>query len=174
MTTNAELFEQDFFAWAQTTAALIRAGKWQAIDPQSVAEEIESLGKRDRRELGSRLQVLVMYLLKWHYLSSERSGSWRDTMEDQRAAILDLLNDSPSLRRQAPAILAQRYPRVRAKVCGETGLPVDTSTPNMAKADSVGQRAGADLQCLRHAWHETHVCGRLGAETFSATPRCRG
>jgi hypothetical protein len=129
MTTNAELYEQDFFEWTQTTAALIRAGKWQAIDPESVAEEIESLGKRDRRELGSRLQVLVMHLLKWHYQSSERSGSWRDTIEDQRAEILDLLNDSPSLRRQAPVILAQRYPRARAKAGSETGLPADTFPP---------------------------------------------
>ncbi len=110
MTMNAELYEQDFFEWTQTTAALIRAGKWQAIDPESIAEEIESLGKRDRRELGSRLQLLVMHLLKWYYQPSERSGIWRGTIEDQRTEILDLLGDSPSLRRQVPAILAQRYP----------------------------------------------------------------
>jgi Domain of unknown function DUF29 len=126
MITNAELYERDFFEWTQTTAALIRAGKWQAIDPESVAEEIESLGKRDRRELGGRLQVLVMHLLKWRYQPSERSGSWRGTIEDQRTEILDLLDDSPSLRRQVPAILAQRYPRARAKAGGETGLPVES------------------------------------------------
>jgi hypothetical protein len=129
MTTNAELYEQDFFEWTQTTAALIRTGKWQAIDPESVAEEIESLGKRDRRELGSRLQVLAMYLLKWYYQPSERSGSWWGTIEDQRTEILALLDDSPSLRRQVPAILAQRYPRARAKASGETGLPVETFPP---------------------------------------------
>ena len=129
MTTNAELYAQDFFEWTQTTAALIRAGKWQAIDPESVAEEIESLGKRDRRELGGRLQVLVMHLLKWRYQPSERSGSWRGTVEDQRMEIVDLLDDSPSLRRQVPAILAQRYPRARAKAGGETGLPVETFPP---------------------------------------------
>ncbi|MBI3328376.1 MAG: DUF29 domain-containing protein [Nitrospinae bacterium] len=129
MSTNADLYEEDFFEWTQTTAASIRAGKWEAIDPESVAEEIESLGKRDRRELGSRLQVLVMHLLKWRYQPAERSGSWRGTIEDQRTEILDLLDDSPSLRRQVPAILAQRYPRARAKAGGETGVAVETFPP---------------------------------------------
>jgi hypothetical protein len=67
-----------------------------------------------------------MYLLKWRYQPSEQSGSWRGTIEDQRTEILDLLDDSPSLRRQVPAILAQRYPRARAKAGGETGLPVES------------------------------------------------
>lgn len=129
MPTNAELYEQDFFEWTQTTAALIRAGKWQAVDRESVAEEIESLGKRDRRDLGSRLQVLVTHLLKWRYQPAERSGSWRGTIDDQRTEILDLLEDSPSLRRQLPAILAQRYPRSRAKASGETGLAAETFPP---------------------------------------------
>src|SRR5215510_7417093 len=55
MSTNAELYEQDFYAWTQTTAALIRAGKWYDLDPEALAEEIESLGKSQHRELGSRL-----------------------------------------------------------------------------------------------------------------------
>ncbi len=75
MSTNAELYEQDFYTWTQTTAALIRAGKWDDLDQETLAEEVESLGKRDRRELGSPLQTLLMHLLKWRYQPSERSGS---------------------------------------------------------------------------------------------------
>ena len=55
MSTNAELYEGDFFAWTQTTAALIRAGKWYDIAPEALAEEVESLGARDHRELRRRL-----------------------------------------------------------------------------------------------------------------------
>jgi len=55
MSTNAELYEGDFFAWAQTTAALSRAGKWYDIAPEALAEEVESLGARDHRELRRRL-----------------------------------------------------------------------------------------------------------------------
>jgi hypothetical protein len=86
MDTNTDLYEQDFFQWTQTTAALIRQGKWHAVDAKCVAEELESLGKRDRRELASRLQVLVMHLLKWHYQPEGwvEGHSWRGTIRTQR------------------------------------------------------------------------------------------
>ncbi len=64
MDANAELYAKDFYAWTQATAALIREGKWHEVDPKYLAEELESLGRRDRRELGSRLEVLMMHLLK--------------------------------------------------------------------------------------------------------------
>jgi len=67
MGTNAELYKQDFFEWTQTTAALIRAGKWYDIAPEALAEEVESLRAHDHRELRRRLQRLVMHLLKWQY-----------------------------------------------------------------------------------------------------------
>ena len=113
MNTNAELYEQDFFEWSQTTAALIRAGTWDDLDREALAEEIESLGKRDRRELGSRLQTLVMHLLKWGYQPAERSGSWRGTIRTARREITAVLDDSPSLRRQVPGCSRQAT-RMRA------------------------------------------------------------
>ena len=103
MNTNAELYEQDFYEWSHTTAALIRAGKWDDLDREALAEEVESLGKRDRRELRSRLQTLLMHLLKWRYQPSERSGSWRGTIRTARreaptsAMRLRLLTTSTSL-----------------------------------------------------------------------------
>ena len=125
MGTNADLYAQDFFAWTQTTAALLRQGKWHEIDPESVAEELESLGKRDRRELISRLEVLVMHLLKWCYQPERRepSHSWSDTIWEQRRELALLLDDSPSLRRQVSLVLQRRYPSARHKALDETGLP---------------------------------------------------
>src|SRR5919106_4288377 len=128
MGLNSELYEQDFFQWTQTTAALIRQGKWHEVDPAYVAEELESLGKRDRRELASRLQVLVMHLLKWHYQPERRSEghSWRSTIRTQRLQLRLLLRDSPSLRPQVPPFVADGYPAARAEACDETGLPETT------------------------------------------------
>jgi Domain of unknown function DUF29 len=128
MGLNSDLYEQDFFQWTQTTAALIRQGKWHEVDPESVAEELESLGKRDRRELASRLQVLVMHLLKWHYQPERRSEghSWRSTIRTQRLQLRLLLRDSPSLRPQVPPFVADVYPAARAEACDETGLPETT------------------------------------------------
>lgn len=72
-------YDEDFYAWTQHQAALLRTEKWQDLDSTNLAEELESLGKRDLRELESRLEVLVMHLLKWCYQPErrERGRSWR-------------------------------------------------------------------------------------------------
>jgi hypothetical protein len=72
MHTNAELYEQDFYAWRQTTADLIRAGKWYDLDWEALAEEVQSLGARDHRKLCRRRQRLVTHQLKWQYQSAGR------------------------------------------------------------------------------------------------------
>jgi hypothetical protein len=123
MSGKANLYEQDFFRWTQTTAARIRAGKWQEIDAEHLAEEIESLGNRDRRELGSRFEVLLRHLLKWRYQPSKRSGSWQNTIDTQRTEIAELLAQSLSLRPTVPMVLARRYPGTRVKALRDTGLP---------------------------------------------------
>jgi hypothetical protein len=130
MGANTELYSQDFYQWTQATATLIRQGKWHEVDAACLAEELESLGKRDRRELGSRVEVLMMYLLKWCYQPERRehSHSWYDTILEQRGQIQQLLDDSPSLSPQVAALLAHRYPRARRRALGETQLS-ETSFP---------------------------------------------
>src|SRR5215831_14649034 len=111
MSTNAELYEQDFFAWTQTTAALIRAGKWQAVDTESVAEEVESLGRSERNALESRLEKLVLHLLRWRYQPEKRvrGHSWEDTIREQRWRLSRRLSQSPSLRPMVPTVLTESY-----------------------------------------------------------------
>ena len=77
MHPNTALYEQDFYTWTQTTAALIRAGKWTDIDSESLAEEVESLGARDLREMRRRFKRLLTHLLKWQYQPRRQSRSWR-------------------------------------------------------------------------------------------------
>ena len=126
MTANADLYAQDFFQWTQTTAALIRAGKWQEIDPTSVAEEIESLGNEQRHALRSHLRILLLHQLKWAYQPRHHSGSWRSSIGHARAEIEDRLADSPSLRQMLPALLTWAYQRARRLAAIETGLPLVT------------------------------------------------
>jgi hypothetical protein len=57
------LYEQDFYAWANEQARLLRAGRLTDADIEHIAEEIESLGKTEKRELASRLKVLLTHLL---------------------------------------------------------------------------------------------------------------
>lgn len=124
MGTNAELYRADFYAWCLTTAALIRSGKWYDIDLESVAEEVESLGRSQKRELESRLEVLMMHLLKWCYQPERResSHSWYDTILEQRSQLARLLRDNPSLRPQVPILLTAGYADARRRAVGETQI----------------------------------------------------
>jgi hypothetical protein len=118
------LYERDFYAWTQATAAAIRAGTWETLDHEALAEEIESLGRREKRELEHRLEVLVMHLLKWRYQPNyrETSHSWYDTIREQRSQLERLFRDSPSLYPKVPAVLEATYPEARLRAIGETHL----------------------------------------------------
>jgi Domain of unknown function DUF29 len=117
-------YDEDFFAWTQHQATLLRDSKWDAIDLVNLAEEIESLGKCDRRGLSNRLQVLVMHLLKWRYQPEGRQPgqSWASTIRTQRDRIEKLLADSPSLRREVATFIDQGYRKARLNTLDETGL----------------------------------------------------
>jgi hypothetical protein len=126
--SHAPLYGQDFYAWTQEQAVLLRARKWHDLDYDNLAEELEALGKRDRRELERRLEVLVMHLLKWCSQPErrERSRGWRSTVREQRRRLSRLLQDSPSLRSEVPALLDDGYPHARGKALDETSLPSET------------------------------------------------
>ena len=92
------LYDTDYVAWLQEQVAHLRAGRLAALDVENVAEELESLMKSERRQLGTRLEVLILHLLKWDHQPAQRSNRWRASVAEQRARIRRLLQDSPSLR----------------------------------------------------------------------------
>jgi hypothetical protein len=124
MHPNTALYDEDFFAWCTATAALIRGGKWQEIDPEALAEEIDSLGKSQRRELEHRLEVLLTHLLKWRYQPERRddSHSWSDTIFEQRNQLRRLLRDNPSLRPHIAVLLPDIYRDAVRRAAGVTRL----------------------------------------------------
>lgn len=124
--TTAQLYETDFVAWTEETVQLIRAREFGQVDWDAVVEEIESLGRSERRELKSRLEVLLQHLLKWQYQSNLRSGSWRNTIDEQRNRIEDLLQESPSLKSYPEEVLAECYKRGRKAARNETELSLNT------------------------------------------------
>lgn len=128
MPTKPDLYNHDFYAWTQQQAALLRDQKTPALDYANLAEEIESLGRSEKRELGNRLHILVMHLLKWRYQPQghAESHSWEDTIWHQRTQIMLLLEESPSLRREIPVRLARHYPLARRDAARETRLPLAT------------------------------------------------
>jgi hypothetical protein len=123
--TAPQLYETDFVAWTEQTVQLIRDEQFGQVDWDAVIEEIESLGRSDRRELKSRLEVLLQHLLKWEYQPNLQSGFWRNTIDEQRNRITDLLQESPSLKSYPEEVLAQCYHRGLKAASNETELAID-------------------------------------------------
>jgi cell division protein FtsB len=115
-------YEQDFFAWTQDQARLLRARNPRGLDWDNVAEEIESMGRRDRRELESRLRLILHHLLKWQIQPELRSPSWRNSLTEQRRQAEKLLKESPSLRLQVSELRNEAYPDAVRDAIHETGL----------------------------------------------------
>jgi len=119
-----KLHEEDFVEWAAETARLLRSGRFDQVDIEHLAEEVEAMAGRDRRELDSRLEVLIHHLLKWQQQIEKRSGSWESTIISQRAAIRRLFEQSPSLRRRLAESVTAVYGDAVKEAAAETGLPV--------------------------------------------------
>jgi hypothetical protein len=105
------LYDRDFVLWTEEQAALLRraAGSNLPLDWENLAEEIESLGKSDRRGMASQVRRIIHHLLKMEAsgAAGPRAG-WRSTILDARAEIEDILRDSPSLRRQIDAAIVEQ------------------------------------------------------------------
>ncbi len=125
---TAATYETDFYQWTQQQAALLRQGEFNRIDLDlaNIAEEIESMGKRDRRAIESHLFVILLHLLKWQYQPQRRGKSWRLSVWNGRLDISRLLKDSPSLKPQLFTLATEEYPAARKQAADETGLPLTT------------------------------------------------
>ena len=119
------LYEQDFYLWIETTVQQLKENKFNEIDIPNLIEEIESMGRSEKRELKSRLIVLLMQLLKWHYQPEKRSESWRSTITEQRICIEGLLEDSPSLKPLLSEVFEDCYQKARLKASDETGIKLN-------------------------------------------------
>jgi hypothetical protein len=122
---TAALYEQDETAWLETAAHLIQQGQLDAVDRETLAEFLTDLAKRDRREVFSRLVMLLSHLLKWDYQPDRRSGSWRGTILEQQRELRQLL-ESGTLRNHAAAVFSQAYADARKQAAAETELPRST------------------------------------------------
>jgi hypothetical protein len=115
------LYDQDLVLWTEEQARALRVAAgagWSApIDWENVAEEIESLGKSERRALASHIGVVIEHLLKLQASSApEPARGWRDTIRRTRQAIEEVLEESPSLRREVAGLVARQTSRARALV----------------------------------------------------------
>ncbi|MBS3026383.1 DUF29 domain-containing protein [Dolichospermum sp. ST_con] len=119
---NLNRYDHDFYAWTQEQAQLLRTGKFNQIDFDHIAEEIEDMGRSEKRELESRLEVLLMHLLKWQFQPNLRSRSWQLTIKEQRLRLEKLLAENPSLKSFLADSLEKIYQLATISAERETGL----------------------------------------------------
>ena len=129
VTSNHDLYDRDFHAWAERQAQLLRCGQLAEADLEHIAEEIETLGASERRELETGLKVLLLYLLKWNYQPESRSSGWIGSIDEQQDQIDTLLRQSPSIKRLVGNYLDYAYPKARRSAAHETGLSQEFFPP---------------------------------------------
>lgn len=114
-------YESDFHAWLGGQARALRSHDSEVLDWDHLAEEIEAMAASQRRELTSHLKTLLVHLLKWKWHSGKRSLSWRNSIENARDDLSDLLEESPSLRGKIAETLPKAYSRAIREAANEMG-----------------------------------------------------
>lgn len=134
----SDLYDADTYTWAMRQADALRRRSANEIDWENVAEEIESVGKSEARELRSRYVTLLAHMLKWIFQPDRRSASWETTIRLQRELIDEHMETNPGLKPLRDQLLARAYREARVRAFEETGLPLeafpDTNPFTLAQA----------------------------------------
>lgn len=126
------LYEQDFSLWTIRTADLLKQKRFEELDLEHLIDELGDMGRSNLHELVNRLRVLLAHLLKWQYQYQQLSErwaefegkSWRNTIIEQRAALLYLLRQNPGLKRILVDAINDAYPQALEIAIAETDLPI--------------------------------------------------
>jgi len=138
-----DLYERDYYSWALEQGQALRARRTEALDWENLAEEVEGLVRTEVRELKSRLEVLLVHLLKWRYQPKKRSRSWRLTIREQRHRLAQLTGENPGLESTLGESVTAAYEIARLVTARETRLAERTFPP--ASPWSFGQMTDADF-----------------------------
>jgi hypothetical protein len=115
-------YEKDFYSWTQEQADLLRNGQFNDLDIPNLIEEIETMGRSEKRELESRLTILLLHLLKWKYQEVRRSRSWQLSIDEQRIQFEETLNENPGLKPTLDEIVKKAYRLAVIKAARETKI----------------------------------------------------
>ena len=124
--TSQTLYEQDYYQWLTVTAEKLRQGKLTEIDVVNLIEEIEDMGRSERKAVRSNLRILLMHLLKYKYQPEKRTNSWLFTIVEHRKRLQQSLQDSPSLKPYFLEVFDESYQDAIDLATAETGLPRKT------------------------------------------------
>lgn len=121
----AQLYEQDYALWLHTTCQLLRANRLAEVDIANLLEELNDMGRSEKRDFTSNLIVVLMHLLKYAYQPGQRSNSWRFTLKEHRRRLQEALKTSPSLKSHLEQVFADCYQEARDLTATETGMNLE-------------------------------------------------
>jgi hypothetical protein len=113
---------QDLYSWLVEQARLVRDGRWQAVDQDNLATEIEALAQHQFEKLESAVHVLLTHLVKWDHPAIRRSRGRVQSVQSQRQAVADVLVRNPGLAPRIPEAIAHCYRKARAEAANDVGL----------------------------------------------------
>ena len=115
-------YDQDFYSWTQEQAELLKNGRFSELDIDNLIEEVESMGRSEKRELESRLTILLLHLLKWSYQEIGRGRSWQLSIDEQRIQFEETLDENPGLKPQLDEIVKKAYRLAVIQAARETKI----------------------------------------------------
>ena len=117
-------YEEDFAAWAFYQAMLIRAGQLHLLDRHGIAEELDTLGRKEFRTLDSLLTQILELMLKWDSQPERRGDSWVVSIARQRSMVRKLIRDNPSLQSRQLEAVSEAYPDAARDASTAMSIPV--------------------------------------------------
>jgi len=115
-------YDNDFYSWTHEQANLLRNGQFNNLDIPNLIEEIETMGRSEKRELESRLTILLLHLLKWKYQEVRRGRNWQLSIDEQRIQFCKTLNENPGLKPALHDIINDAYKLAVIKAARETKI----------------------------------------------------
>ena len=125
ITDTKNLYNRDYCLWLIHTAQLIKAGNFSEIDAANLIEEIEDMGRNEKRAIESNLVVVLLHLLKYKYQPEKKTNSWKASIREHRRRLRKAFSVSPSLKPYLKEVFAESYQDSREQAADETGLSID-------------------------------------------------
>lgn len=123
------LYNVDYLQWINQTLTQLKNKAYGEVDWDNLIEELEDMGRSERRALESNLIIVLLHLLKWQYQPDKRTGSWESSLIEHRRRIRKALKESPSLTPFLEKILIESYQQAIKQAKAETGLPKNRFPP---------------------------------------------
>ncbi|WP_041933163.1 DUF29 domain-containing protein [Gloeothece verrucosa] len=120
------LYEQDYYLWLDTTAQLLKEGRFYDLDIDNLLEEIISLKIEERQAISQHLRAVLRHLLKYKYVPEERTNDCRLIIFQHQDELAEYLADSPSLKSFFIEVFDECYDTAKRLATIETELPIET------------------------------------------------